>query len=126
MKVEEVLFVISSIDLKNNRGNYIDLAYSVKGPIRFDEIDGGAQEAAELITANRIGPFDNEEELLKFAYGLSEQSKLSGVCVCNAAALNEALNEVNNTSVLNEVLLSMGDVLENPEQRKKGLFSGLF
>ncbi|EQC52341.1 hypothetical protein [Bacteriovorax sp. DB6_IX] len=38
MNIEHTLFVIYSIDSRNNMARFIDHAYSIKGMIEFDEL----------------------------------------------------------------------------------------
>lgn len=125
MNVEDVLYIISSMDKQNNRGHFINMAYSLKGLVSLEEYES-TELGLAINESGNFGPFEKEEDLITFSYSLSEDSRLKGVCICSGESLNSALLEANNTNQLNEVLLAKGEVLENPEGKKKGLFSNLF
>jgi len=125
MIIDKALFVVYSIDNRNNMARFIEQAYSTKGMVEFDELSFLKDDYAHLYMDHRIGPFDTEEDLLKFSYMLSEKSRLDGVCLCGSEAINSALGEVKNISNFNEVLFEKGEKIENPDEKKGGLFSGL-
>ncbi|OIQ19076.1 MAG: hypothetical protein BM556_07260 [Bacteriovorax sp. MedPE-SWde] len=125
MNIEKVLFVIYSIENKSGMNRFIDLAYSLKGLVQFDELQLLKDEYAQFYKNDRIGPFDTEEELIRFSYLLSEKSRMEAVCLCGSEAINTALTKVSKVSDLNEALFEVGEILENPEEKKRGLFSGL-
>jgi hypothetical protein len=125
MIIDRSLFVIYSIDSKNSMARFIDLAYTTKGMLEFDELSILKDEYSHLYLDNRIGPFDTEEDLLKFSYLLSETARMDGVCLCGSDAINASLGEAKKVNEFNNVLFEKGEKIENPEEKKRGLFSGL-
>lgn len=126
VKTQDVLFILYSLDKNKEMTRFIDLAYSTKGVLDFTQVDLSESFEKVYNSEGRVGPFENEEELLQFSYDLCEQFKLESICICDVEAVNKSLRDAGNVNKLNDFLLENGDVLSDPDRKKKGLFSNIF
>lgn len=126
MMIDKTLFVIFGRNKVLNNSRYVEMFYTLKTNIPFDEIVEMNSEFTKLNSRDGFGPFDTEVDLVNFSMGLCEKLKLQGICLCNEELLNTTFQEVKNINLLNQYLFENGDAQELPEQKKKGLFSNLF
>ncbi len=126
IRTQDVLFILYSLDQSKNMTRFIDLAYSTKGVLDFKHVDLSDLFTDTFNSEGRIGPFESEEELLQFSYDLCEQFKLDNICVCDVEAVNKSLKDAGNVNKLNDFLIENGEVLSDPDRKKKGLFSNIF
>ena len=125
MKPEKFLYIIYSIDQTKEMSRFVSYVYTLKGMIDLSDIMDSIENPDITIVADKLGPFDTEESLTRFAYSLSEKFKFSNVCLCNSEAVNRAIVECSNVTEINEKLLETGEKLENPDLNKRGFLSGL-
>ena len=126
IKTQDVLFVLYSFDSNKEMMRFIDLAYSTKGVLDFSHVEIEEDLTQVYEQEGRVGPFETEEELLQFSYELCEKAKLESICLCDVDAVNQSLKDAGNVNKLNDHLLEHGDILTDPDHKKKGLFSNIF
>ncbi len=120
--IQDVLFIIYSLDQEKGMNRFIDMAYSENGFFDFEDRLNDNHLKENFLHSGRVGPFETEEELVQFSYDICEKAKLTTVCMCNVEAVNQSLKDAGNVNKMNEHLLENGEVLTNPDA-KKGIFS---
>jgi hypothetical protein len=126
IRTQDVLFILYSLDQAKDMTRFIDLAYSTKGVLDFNNVDLPGSFIDTYNSEGRVGPFETEEELLQFSYDLCDQFKLESICVCDVETVNKSLKDAGNVNKLNDSLIENGEVLTDPDRKKKGLFSNIF
>lgn len=125
MNIEKVLFVNHFKSKKDQNQRFIGIVYTIRGILTNQDIADADAHFINLIHGDKIGPFESKEDLVAFAHTLSGRYKLNGICLCDEEIVNKAFLEVRHVSKLNAYLFEIGEVIDNPTPKKKGLFSSI-
>lgn len=125
MMIEKVLFVKHFKSKKDLNQRFIGLLYTVRGILSNQDILDADSAYESLIHGDRVGPFESKDELITFCHSLSARYKLHGICLCDEEIINKAFSDIRQISKLNHYLFENADIIENPQPRKKGIFSSI-
>lgn len=121
--IDKTLFV-RHVKPLNGSSRYIDALFSVRSFLDFNEVLDLETSFAQLkISNNLIGEFDSVEDIQKFCLLLSEKMKFHGICLIDTETFNRGVSEVKQVTKLNQFFYQNGELIKNPENKKKGLFS---
>jgi len=85
-----------------------------------------APEFESDFNKNKIGPFDSVAKLNQFAFALCEELNAARVTLYSVEEYNAILENAQGASDFHRDLIEKGNVMENIDRKKKGLFSRLF